>query len=176
MMTNNPSQVLKSIPASSIKKIEVITDPGAKYDAEGVGGIINIVMEHALNGFTGTVRGSVNSKGGYNGGAYLSTKKGKFGLTTNLNYNYQRQTDQTYKRDVENFNAESVKYISQYSYSDTKYRFYYGNIEASYEFDSLNLVSLTVGGYIGEGSPIDNAGTCSMNALKDTLSAFKQLT
>lgn len=176
MMTNNPSQVLKSIPASSIKKIEVITDPGAKYDAEGVGGIINIVMEHALNGFTGTIRGSVNSKNGYNGGAYLSTKKGKFGLTTNLNYNYQRQTDQTYKRDVENFNAESVKYISQYSYSDTKYRFYYGNIEASYEFDSLNLVSLTVGGYIGGGSPTDDAGTCSMNALKDTLSAFKQST
>ena len=176
MMTNNPSQVLKSIPASSIKSIEVITDPGAKYDAEGVGGIINIVMDHSLNGLTGSVRGAVNTKGGYSGGLYLSTKKGKFGLTTNLNYNSQSETGQTYDRDVTNFNSQSVKYIHQYANSDTKYRFYYGNLEASYEFDSLNLVSLTVGGYGGGGLSVDHAGTYSMNAMRDTISAFRQLT
>ena len=43
MMSNNPKEVLKSMPANSIKYIEVITSPGAKYDAEGVGGILNIV-------------------------------------------------------------------------------------------------------------------------------------
>lgn len=176
MMTNNPSLVLKSIPASSIKNIEVITDPGAKYDAEGVGGIINIVMDRTLSGLTGTVRASVNSKGGYNGGLYLSTKRGKFGLTTNLNYNKMNDNGQTYERDVENFNSQSIKYISQYANSDSKFKFYYGNIEASYEFDSLNLVSLTVEGYGGGSSTIDHAGTYLMNELRDTISAFKQLT
>lgn len=176
MMTNNPSLVLKSIPASSIKNIEVITDPGAKYDAEGVGGIINIVMDRTLSGLTGTVRTSVNTKGGYNGGLYLSTKRGKFGLTTNLNYNKQNEYGQTYERNVENFNSQSVKHISQYANSDSKFRFYNGNIEASYEFDSLNLVSLTVGSYGGGSSTIDNAGTYSMNVMRDTLSGFKQLT
>lgn len=176
MMTNNPSLVLKSIPASSIKNIEVITDPGAKYDAEGVGGIVNIVMDRTLSGLTGTVRASVNTKGGYNGGLYLSTKRGKFGLTTNLNYNKQNEYGQTYERNVENFNSQSVKYISQYANSDSKFRFYNGNIEASYEFDSLNLVSLTVGSYGGGSLTIDHAGTYSMNAMRDTLSAFKQLT
>ena len=43
MMSNNPTEVLKSMPANSIKHIEVITNPSAKYDAEGVGGILNIV-------------------------------------------------------------------------------------------------------------------------------------
>ena len=43
MMSNNPSEVLKSMPANSIKKIEVITKPGPKYDAEGVGGNQNII-------------------------------------------------------------------------------------------------------------------------------------
>jgi len=176
MMTNNPSQVLKSIPASSIKSIEVITDPGAKYDAEGVGGIINIVMDHSLNGLTGTVRGSVNSKGGKSGGLYLSTKTGKFGLTTNLNYSKQQDLDQTYERNVENYNAQSVKYISQYATTDAKYRFYYGNLEASYEFDSLNLLSLTIGGYGGGSTSVDDAGTSSMGTMKNPLSAFKQLT
>ena len=176
MMTNNPSQVLKSIPASSIKSIEVITDPGAKYDAEGIGGIINIVMDHTLIGLTGTVSASVNSKGGYNGGLFLSTKKGKFGLTANLNYNSQNENGQTYERNVENFNSQSVKYISQYANSDSRFRFYNGNLEASYGFDSLNLVSLTIGGYGGGSSTIDHGGTYSMNALRDTLFAFRQLT
>ncbi len=43
MMSNNPTEVLKSMPANTIKKIEVITNPGPKYDAEGVGGILNII-------------------------------------------------------------------------------------------------------------------------------------
>jgi outer membrane receptor protein involved in Fe transport len=176
MMTNNPSQVLKSMPASSVKSIEVITDPGAKYDAEGIGGIINIVTDHSLNGLTGTVRGAVSTLGGYYGGLYLSTKKGKFGITANLNYNNQNQNGQTYDRDVTNFNSQSVKYIHQYANSDANYRFYYGNLEASYEFDSLNLLSLTVGGYGGGNSSVDHAGTNSMNVQRDTISAFRQLT
>lgn len=48
MLSNNPSDVLKSMPASSVKDIEVITDPGSKYDAEGVGGIINIITTKNL--------------------------------------------------------------------------------------------------------------------------------
>ena len=43
MMSDNPTEVLKSLPANSVKNIEVITNPGPKYDAEGVGGILNIV-------------------------------------------------------------------------------------------------------------------------------------
>jgi hypothetical protein len=44
MMSSNPSQVFKNMPASAVKSIEVVTNPGAKYDAEGVGGVLNIVM------------------------------------------------------------------------------------------------------------------------------------
>ena len=47
--TNNAKEIFKAIPASMIKKIEVITDPGAREDAEGVGAILNIVTEQSTS-------------------------------------------------------------------------------------------------------------------------------
>ena len=73
LLSNNPAEVLKSMPANSVKNIEVITDPGAKYDAEGIGGIINIITtKNALQGYTGTVRVNGSSLGRVGGGGYIS--------------------------------------------------------------------------------------------------------
>lgn len=59
MLSGDPKAVLKAMPASSIKRIEVITDPGAKYEAEGTGGILNIITttKQSLEGYNGNVRG-----------------------------------------------------------------------------------------------------------------------
>jgi hypothetical protein len=76
MLSNNPKDVLRSIPANTVKNIEVITEPGAKYDAEGVAGIINIVLQgqSSLGGYTVSVNGSANSLGFWGGGTYFSIK------------------------------------------------------------------------------------------------------
>ena len=64
MISSNLAQVLKSMPANMVKKIEVITDPGAKYDAEGVSGVINIITnKQPMGGYTGTVSTGVNLRG-----------------------------------------------------------------------------------------------------------------
>ena len=92
MLANNPKDILKSMPASSIKNIEVITDPGPKYDAEGLAGIINIITnkQSSLGGYTATVNSRVDTRGGYGLGAFLTMKKGKIGFTGNYNYyNYK---------------------------------------------------------------------------------------
>lgn len=151
LMTNNPSEVLKSMPANTIKNVEVITDPGAKYDAEGVGGIINIITKSALQGYTGTVSANADDQGSVGGGGYISLKVGKFGLTGNYNYNYRRSpyTDTySYREDL---NRDEMKYLTQEGSSKNNMPMQYGYLEASYEIDTLNLLSLS--GNIFNGKP-----------------------
>lgn len=88
MISNNPKDVLRGMPANTVKDIQVITDPGAKYDAEGVSGIINIITQKntSMGGITGTVNGRIDDKGAFGGGTYLSLKYGKIGFTGSYNY------------------------------------------------------------------------------------------
>ncbi len=69
------STVLKAMPASSIRKIEVITEPGAKYDAEGTSGVLNIVTtgRQQLEGVFGNVNAWLNRQGA-GASAYARTK------------------------------------------------------------------------------------------------------
>ena len=74
MLSSNPSQIFKVMPASAVKDIEVITNPGAKYDAEGTGGVLNLVTGSAAgasNAVSDGIYGSVNlgwTTKGENGG------------------------------------------------------------------------------------------------------------
>lgn len=168
MMSNNPTEVLKSMPANTIKHIEVITNPGPKYDAEGVGGILNIVTEGGgFEGYTVTLSGNVSNRGA-GGGVFGTVQKGKFTVSARYNYNYndsprsysggtQRATDP--HSEVANLDYEGS--------SKGDGSFQSGSMEASYEIDSLNLISASFGlwgggnssnggsNYVGN-SPLDN--------------------
>lgn len=152
LLSNNPSEVLKSMPASSVKDIEVITDPGAKYDAEGIGGIINIITHKnsSLQGITGNVRASVNSFGGYNGGGYVSAKIGKLGLTANFNHSQQDSPWNDSENIRDNFVTGNEYRIEQNGRSKYKGPYQFGYLEASFEIDTLNLIS--VGGNLFNGN------------------------
>ena len=139
----NLKGILKAIPASTIKRIEVITDPGAKYDAEGTTAILNIVMMSSskLQGVSGNVNSKIDSYGSVRLGTYLTTKVGK--LTTTVNYNYANQN----KKQTENYREEAYNYVKtgeqkrEYGTNSTAATIHFGNISASYEIDSLNLMT-----------------------------------
>lgn len=162
MLASNPSEVLKSMPANSIKDVEVITDPGAKYDAEGVGGIINIITDKRVDdGFVGSVGAGVDSRGGYNGNAYLTTKYGKFGFTGNVNYFTRKSPDSesTFERRDFSMQPETILRQDGLSGYDGKGMMLSGLI--SYEIDALNLLSLSLNGYTGDGTNNTNTGVNS---------------
>ena len=85
----NITDVLQSIPASQIKSIEVITNPGAKYDAEGLGGIINIILKSnkasGINGNISLTAGTRNENGSFN----INARKGEFAVNAFASGNFR---------------------------------------------------------------------------------------
>lgn len=87
----DPAQLLKQIPSTSIKKIELITNPSAKYNPEGMSGIINIVLhKNANTGFNGSYSGGITfgETAKYNQSLNLNYKTGKVNFFGNAGQNF----------------------------------------------------------------------------------------
>ena len=85
------NSLLRDMPADNIKSIEVISQPGAAYDAEGNGGVINIVLKkNSLLGTNGSVYvgGGYGERPKYRAGAELSHQSGAINLTGGVSYNH----------------------------------------------------------------------------------------
>jgi len=150
ILTRNFKDAIKAMPASSVKSIEVITNPPAKYDAEGVGGIINIITNRkTIDGYNGSINTGVNTLGGYNAGGYISLQKGKFAISTNI-FTGKNVSDKTKsKSESENFLSSEFRTSVSESDINSENVFSQGSIDASYEIDSLNLITLSGSGFIG---------------------------
>ncbi|WP_245747671.1 outer membrane beta-barrel family protein [Parapedobacter koreensis] len=88
MAGSDITQLLQAMPANSIERIEVVTNPSSRYDAEGQSGIINIVLKkEARGGFNGGVNASAGSYDNYNAGFNLNLRNEKFNYFGNYNFN-----------------------------------------------------------------------------------------
>ncbi|WEK19106.1 MAG: TonB-dependent receptor [Candidatus Pedobacter colombiensis] len=85
----NVTQILQSLPASSIESVELITNPSAKYDAEGQSGIINIVLKKNKKlGLNGSVALTAGNRDNYNASTSLSFQNSKVNIYGNYSYRY----------------------------------------------------------------------------------------
>ena len=145
MFSSNPSMVMKSIPASAVKTIEVITNPGAKYDAEGASGVLNIVMNRqqgapaAIDGFNGTIRANAGTSA-MGGGTFVSGQKGKLTYSANANFTYSTPGETIVESEQEN----GPTTITSTSEMKTRLPFTMANIALGYELDTASQVNTSL--------------------------------
>lgn len=146
MLSQNPSEILKSYPASAIKKIEVITNPGAKYDAEGVAGVLNIITDTETKATGYMITPEVGyANDGVRGGAFAMVQKGKFTMSLNYNVGHMDRPRDTRHNEREIYGAAANHYYRQDGSNKITGQFQFGNVDASYEFSSKDLLSVSAG-------------------------------
>ena len=148
MFSSNPSMIFKNMPAVAVKSIEVVTNPGAKYDAEGASGVLNIVLNKQtiggggsaadMNGYNGTLRGQVGTNG-WGAGGFLSGQQGK--LSYNANVMYGLTEPKTTKVTGEMEQTGMAQTIT--NRSKTRIPFTMGSLSLGYDIDSVSTIGLS---------------------------------
>ncbi|KQS34304.1 TonB-dependent receptor [Dyadobacter sp. Leaf189] len=173
MMERSYKEVLRSMPASSIERIEVITTPPAKYDAEGLAGIINIITHKKVdNGYSGSL--NVSEKfpvGGPGFGGSFAAKFGKVGMTV-LVGGSQYNTPSTRNMVSRSTFGEVKSDLNQDGFSRSGNNSGYLGYEISYEIDTLNLLSaqFNVNGSKSTGSGFQ---TSALSQQGETLEGYR---
>ncbi len=174
--TTNAKDIFAAIPASMIKRIEVITDPGAKEDAEGVGAILNIVTNEntSMNGVMGNAGLSFRTRNkAPMPNIWLTGNIGKvvlsmYGGFHHQDYNDGKSSDKSQYTYVESGNTQSKSGSSK-----TMGNAAYWGIDGSYELDSLNLFTLEFGGFYYNAKNSNDALAAMYDPAGNTLYSYR---
>ncbi|NUM32258.1 MAG: TonB-dependent receptor [Bacteroidetes bacterium] len=166
--------ILKQIPANSIEKIEVITNPSSKYDSEGANGIINIILKHNKNtGINGNINAQIGTKDKYNLSAAISYNKNNIGLNFSYGLRYNNRiwngffyrkvflSDSTYYFDTDNngYNRD---------FSQT------ASAGLDYNFNKLNSISFGVSSNFGTKKSPEYIKYTEFDTYKTTFALFSR--
>ena len=173
-LTKNAKEILKAMPASSVKRIEVITDPGAREDAEGVNAILNIVMMDGkrMESVTGSLSSSYSSLNNVGLGAYLATQLGKAIVSVDYGYNHMSKKVTTSNGYVERTFVQTGNTQKANNESSNPGYIHYADINASYDIDTLNLLSASFGGYFYKVDVQGNSSQTMFDATGNQLYHF----
>jgi len=164
--------LLRATPANSIDRIEVISNPSARFDAEG-DAVINIIMKRkqaagtsgALGMATGFDPYRLNEvmKGSklyqrYNPSVSVNHQSGKFNVFGNYNYMYRTQFDVNI---INRYNNNS--FYNQRNYNPSNYSTHTYQAGADYKADSLNTIGIVVNGFNRNGSGNYQNGSVQTN-------------
>ncbi|MFT4072427.1 MAG: outer membrane beta-barrel family protein [Dysgonamonadaceae bacterium] len=158
--------MMKATQANAIKEIQVITDPGAKYESEGLDGLINIITykNSKLGGYVINLNTGVDHYGGYNGGISSQIKYGKLGVNASLSRNSSRQPESHYDSYREALNDDSNKYLTSTGKSKYNGSSNYASVRLNYEIDTLRLLSVNGSTNQYEGNNTSSSETSMLNA------------
>jgi len=165
LMVNDPKEIFRSMAASSIERIEIITIPPAKYDSEGLAGIINIItVKKITNGYSGNFGLQYKFPNGPRGNGSFNLKSGKFAMSVFAGWNeWDIPTTPFSVARTSTFPIAST--LNQQGSAHTKSNIGYISDQMSYEIDSLNLLSVTLGYDGGSGNRFSSTATQQTDTL-----------
>ncbi len=153
-LRNSPPQIfvdgrptilsLDQIPADHIEKVELITNPSAKFDASTSGGIINVVLKKEKRfGLNGIVTASVGTPGILNGNLSINIRQGKVNFFVNTGYNQSggKAKGKTYRENKSQ--GVTQDFFNQNSVNDRLRKFASVNFGFDYFMDNRNTFTVT---------------------------------
>ncbi len=137
---------LDQIPSDNIDRIELITNPSAKYDASTTGGIINIILKkNKRTGLNGLVSAAAGTQGLFSGNANLNLRQGKLNFFVSGGYHGSdgKSNSKSYRQDKTNGVIDD--YFNQYSKNERSRKFASLRFGLDYFMDNRNILTLSQG-------------------------------
>ncbi len=133
---------LQGLPADVLERVEVIPNPSAKYEPDGMAGILNLVLKQNKDlGLSGSVTTSADSRGSFNGSGNISLQKGKWGLFTGYGFRYGSWESEGWRFMENRLNSPS-SLLDQASYDDRLRTSH--NLNTSIDYQLSRQMSLTL--------------------------------
>lgn len=170
LTSDNQAEILEQLPAVSIDRIEVITNPSAKYSPEGTAGIINIVLkEDTKPGYYGSAQAQADIQGGVRASANINFTAGKWSGYVNAGYRHNRRERGGYT----NRDMDGGMFLNQTTdgLSKRDNGFFRGGL--NYKATDKDVISLSGFGMVGGGSN-DNTINYVSNVPDSYTSAVRQ--
>ncbi|MDG1334181.1 MAG: TonB-dependent receptor [Crocinitomicaceae bacterium] len=151
LTSGNGQSLLDALPANSIERIEVVTNPSAKYDPDGTSGIINIVLKkNRKRGINGIVSGTAATGHVYDGTLGLSYRDRGTNFYLNYTFNYYEGYRNYFSDLRQQFGTDSSNYLDQ-DREGTHLKITNALVlGADFELDSNNTLGFSVTGSIGD--------------------------
>jgi len=170
------TDALRNLPADAIEKVEVITSPSARYDAEGTAGILNIILRKGkITGFNGSVNFSVGNPDLYQVSSNLNYRTKKFNIFSNLGYSYRKgpgnsYSDFTYLSDgiIDSLSTEKRVF-------DRKNKNFNGSFGLEYYLNDKSSITGTVFYRNNDGEDIATNNTRTFAPDKSLIRSFERI-
>ncbi len=170
----NRGQVLEQMPAETVEKIEVITNPSARYSPEGSAGIINIVLKEKNSG---SYLASANSSIGYDlagawngslGGNYMYNGP-KFDVQASASLRSGNRINDNYNNRATINGTDTVSHLNQENISQRDRNMAFVRAGVTYHINKKNDIGISGFGMLGDFSGSSEIYYSSLDANRDTL-------
>lgn len=176
---SNGKGLLAGIPASSIERIEIVTNPSAKYDPDGTAGIINIVLKKNIRiGLNGNVSVSAGTGDVYNASTSLNMRNTKFNVFGNYSFDHREGDRNQYSDMTQTYSGvsgDSLVYFNQDRYGTDYSETHTAKVGMDIYLKDRNTLSWNLSGNLGQRNRFGDQDNYRYNTAGDTAGIWNRM-